>query len=607
MASNYHFQSAIGLDCGDSSGKAVFLSRQGSSGWRIDGLHFISRMQDGLLSAEELRSTFSQWLGQRHLEQLPAACGISQAQVNTSMADFPPVSSRAKLAQMVGYQIRQLSGISGEDFNHDFQSFLHSSATGQAQPVLMALCRASVLEEQLDYYTAAGVRVEVLTGNGLALANAFEVLQPIAAAQSRMQLILDVGRKESNAIIYCNGRLQSITVLMAGLSEGTQEEMNSLAQEVSSFLWRWQESQNRRGIAQLPAQLWLSGGGALCEGLPGVLSAALGDVPVSILGVPLRHCPANANGGPAMAGVYPTLAIAFGLALQCLGLGKIKIALTPKALSWRRERLSQRPYLLLMVLALFFSACSFIYHCYARQERQMRLLEQRTTQAREALALIPKLRDGYRLIDFHQRRMLPITELSQRCQRYISTINSWNVDVPSEEERRDWCIYLADEFSFQESNGVAQPDASSTTAAPAAIPAPIAPVASPSAPTAGIVPLGTTRTAAEPTPAQTLLPVEEMPILRAIYMAGFVPQDQSRYHGVKELQNALNNSRLFVDVDDYAVFAKGAFTADYLEPWRTFLNAHREAIGGEYTLFLLQLPFRVQAVSIPAAEGATAQ
>jgi Tfp pilus assembly PilM family ATPase len=156
------------MDCCDTSCKAVVLSRRGS-GIRVTGANYLSCQTEGFLSAGELHHAFGEWLAQNNLRKHPACCGIPQYHVNTLISDLPPVSNRQKLAQMVDYQTRHLGGLTGEELLNDFQEL--PPTPNQANPVLIALCRSSVLEERLEYLTDLRALVTQFTGNGIALAH----------------------------------------------------------------------------------------------------------------------------------------------------------------------------------------------------------------------------------------------------------------------------------------------------------------------------------------------------------------------------------------------------------------------------------------------------
>ena len=79
-----------------------------------------------------------------------------------------------------------------------------------------------------------------------------------------------------------------------------------------------------------------------------------------------------------------------------------------------------------------------------------------------------------------------------------------------------------------------------------------------------------------------------------------MPSFGNKYQLVKQLQERLNISDTFVNVDDYADFLGPEFKDAHLLPWQNFLVEHRDDIGQEHLLFFLQLPFREAPVKRPA-------
>ena len=58
------------------------------------------------------------------------------------------------------------------------------------------------------------------------------------------------------------------------------------------------------------------------------------------------------------------------------------------------------------------------------------------------------------------------------------------------------------------------------------------------------------------------------------------------------MQTQLVESNVYVNVDDHTDFIKENFKKTYFTPWQDFLQANKEALGGEFTTFFMQLPFR---------------
>lgn len=584
----------------------MLMLRRTGSGPRIVSLCCISPQTDGLLSAEEMRAAAKEWLQRQQLGRIPACGSLPQSEVNTIIADFPPVRSADKLSQMVAYQTRQLSGISGEDFVHDFQPI--EPQPGQTNPMLIALSKDRTLEHGLALYSDAGVKVCQLASTGLALVNAFEALLPLAAERSVLQLVVEVGNQHAVAAIYWQGRLQLLTDLTL---DSQPLSAQHLANELSSLVMRWKETQTGENRLVVLSQLWLTGGGALQDSLPDELSAAL-RVPVSILGVPVRDCPPEASGGPALAGVFPELTIAYGLALQATGSAGVGISLVPEKFVWLQRKKRTLPVLIAALYALALAMLLLVLFQNSRAKQEIELLNTQKNTLSNALNIIPELESAYRQIDFQQRRMLPVVEIGNRAQRFIETLEIWQRTIDDPNQTR-WCIYFADEFSFEADNAApaltAQPSGETKsrssrktdTAAADESKKPVTPAISIAAPISdGTADDSSEDLAAPPLPLPPATPVSQMRFLTTMYVAGIAPSNGARYQSIMELQQHLNASESFAKVDDYFDFLSPSFREKFLSPWELFLGEHKVKLEQEYTVFFLQLPFRDMFVKYPS-------
>ena len=90
--------------------------------------------------------------------------------------------------------------------------------------------------------------------------------------------------------------------------------------------------------------------------------------------------------------------------------------------------------------------------------------------------------------------------------------------------------------------------------------------------------------------------VNTLKILNSIYIGGIAPLGKTRYKVVKDKQTQLVESGIYVNVDDHTDFITQNFNDTYFTPWRTFLQANTAALGGEFTTFFMQLPFKEEFI-----------
>lgn len=601
----------LGLDCGEDSIKMLILAAEGSR-LRISGGCSLSRSREGVLDRDDLCAAVKDAAAALpgHTRRLPAAYGLETSRVNTVVTAFPPVGNMRKLRRMVEYQTGAVCGLSGEKFEYDFQSL-----PGQVEhetPVLVAVCRSTFIEECLDFCRSAKLDCEHITSNGLALINAFSALHPGEFADNALHCLLDLGTTSATLAVCGMGRLHYLTVLPF-----TADPVR-LAADCGAALNRWQENFPSQLRATPPRQLWISGGGAL---LPGLAAALMQHSPFAVkcFGIPEKQLP-EALGAPVTDGVCPTLVIAYGLALQALGMSTVSISLVPELLAWQLQRRRNFP-LAAAAAVLFFGAALTGMLLYAMQmKRAIKSLAVQEKQLNACLELYPRLDECYRTAKDRQRLLIPLAECGFRAQRFMETLeNCQKARLLSGKKGnfQDWYIYMADQFSFHRDNAPAadhddavplprnprQRKSSAATAA-ALSPADGSLIPRGGESINGVANAGTTdKTAKE----SGLIPVEQLPKavsvdavphLESMYIGGFLPVDEgSRYAPVMELQQRLNQANTFMRVDDHVDYLTTPFVARFAIPWEEFLQNNREKLSTRYTLFFLQLPFRTSLIN----------
>ncbi|MBR6471537.1 MAG: hypothetical protein IKS83_07050, partial [Victivallales bacterium] len=567
-----------------------------------------------------------EWLAECHIGGYAACCGLPQTDVNTVISDFPPVHNHEQLTRMVEYQTRQLDGLSGEQFLHAFQPLI--PLPGQTNPLLIAMSRETLLEERLQHFQAMGLHLEQMTSSGLALLNAFEILQPAAAEQPCLQLVADFGAEHSVLAIYCQGRVQQVATIALGFEPTAENPPATLghafAHEVQVVLQGWKATQADERNLQLPDQLWLSGAGALNPEVAELLAADL-QVPVHLLGIPARKCAAGLPTGGAIGGVCPALTIAFGLAIQGTGNAPYDLSLIPERLAWQQRKLAACPFLFLSVAVLIVAICVGLrlFTSYLRPATEQ--LQVHEAELDEAFRIGAQLEKAYQQLDHFQKKLLPIAEIGFRTQRFMETLEVWVQALERSDARETWCFYLADEFSFSQANTMSLPKNTrrgsrdeETTEHAGRIRSSRTPDTAPTTRPADtpaeegaenvvrIAPQTEPDPAVADSPEQTIVYppvtlVTQLPSLTCMYIGGYVsvPSRGDKYEMVKTMQKRLNDSHTFVNVDDCANKLSPAFVETYRQPWEEFLAEHHDALKQEYLDFFLKLPFRETPVKRP--------
>jgi len=206
--------------------------------------------------------------------------------------------------------------------------------------VLLAAVKKEMVDERLKLFKEAGLELDRLTLNSIAMANAFKCLGPAVSVPANAQAVLDIGNSISSLMIFKNSSMrfardifvgsQELTKQIAntlGVSESQAEtikcnpgdkleqvmdacdtSINNLITEIRLSMDYFMTEKN----VQVD-ELFLSGGGSLLKGMEGVFEKNLG-VRVKMWN-PLAHAHVNTL---ELSGDMQTFAVQFSVAL---GLG----------------------------------------------------------------------------------------------------------------------------------------------------------------------------------------------------------------------------------------------------------------------------------------------
>jgi type IV pilus assembly protein PilM len=469
---------ALGLDVGTKTVKAVRL-RLVDRRPELLGVGRLTLSAEGILDDQELRESIADWVQRSGWRRSDTCTGLPQYLTTVQVRDFP-VAPPGGMGKMIDFETRHLSGISEERFLTDYQ--ILPPGAGRRNPVLIGVCRESVVAERLSLIEAAGLLPADLTMNSLAGLNALFDLHPETLREKRPQLLLDVGADSSTVTLFAEGHPLFSGSLMIGGERFTQElaavrnlspaqadeakgrspieldresaplsrVAHNLQVELNGVLeqWRGQESAELRD--QPLAGLWLCGGGARQAGLAESLAAEY-------------RCPAAVFGPQTEPGKNPEpdLAVAYGLALQGIGKAPVSVSLTPFALQWSNTR--RRNFPALVAAAVFLAALLVILMSGYYRELRSVDARQRAEIARldRCSKLIPEIEQRVEAIRHHERLMLPLVVKGNNAGRFLAAAR----EIAAATGDNAFFVYLADEAAF---HAVAAPEAA--TAAKAQLP-----------------------------------------------------------------------------------------------------------------------------------------
>ena len=595
----------IGLDIGSGAVKGVALALSGKRVALTEARVFDCRAE-GILNEAELLNSVSGWLEQLGWLDDTLIVGMPQYLATTQVSDFPPGATTG-LAEMVEFETQQLAGLSDDVFLHDYQ--VMEPKFGRHNPVLIGICRESAVRDRIEMLTNAGISASDLAMSGIAVANAFFGLYPDAVTNDEPQLLLDLGAENATLSVIAGGQVLFVGSLMFGgerLTELLAKELGvdpeegeklkheaqislddpgsvlykageQLDSEMTTVLDHWRAQERDELADRKIVRCWLSGGGAKLRGMDRFLAEKLG-CPVSVFGPVV----------PDVTDPDPALATAFGLALHGIGRCRAAISLSPPEMRWLVLRKRYFAYLAVSAALIVLMLVGGIVQSVRFLASEQRELGIRLAELNECERLIPQLENTRNAIRYHEMRLVPFVERGNRARKFIAGMNG----LAAACGEADWFIYFADDASYQEGKTTEKErQTSSKTPAtpkggmglfgggPAAVPG-----------------IGDTVSAPE---FPRLLPVEDLPRVESIIIAGYTPLLAERpYESVRGIVKNLDEMDHYNGVDLLPEVDRIG-REDIFEPWVAFFKQHP---GDRYKAFTLRLPFASLEVNKRDAE-----
>ncbi len=219
-------------------------------------------------------------------------------------------------------------------------SILDPEGKDKKMLVLLAAVKKEMVDERLKLFKEAGLELNRVTLNSIAMANAFNRLGPQVTASGKAKAVLDIGGSASCLMIFKESSPRFARDIFVGSQELTKKIANALGVDATQAeAIKRQPGEKLAQVieaCEMPInnliteirlsmdyfmtekniqvdELFLGGGGSLLKGIEGVFEKNLG-LPVKIWN-PLERVRLNT---PAASGDIQTYAAQFGVAL---GLG----------------------------------------------------------------------------------------------------------------------------------------------------------------------------------------------------------------------------------------------------------------------------------------------
>ena len=296
----------VGLDIGSYSIKAAEISRD-KERLRLENVavSILSSAQ----SPNELTGILKNLFPEAAASSKRFRISVSGPSLITRRIKLPLMTA-AELKTAIRFQAETHLPFSIDDCVLDCQILTQETA-GRSMEVLLVAVKRDFLEQQLKVLAGAGIYPDVVDGDVFCVANAFEVLGQ--EKNEKTYGLLNIGHKISSFVIIHDGNLffvreipQGATDLKAAKEKGLEALSVELVNSINYF-----ENETSADLKSI----WISGGGALFDGVTGVLSESLGRQ------VSLWDNTQKMELGPAVDAVIlkkhsAELNVAFGLALR---------------------------------------------------------------------------------------------------------------------------------------------------------------------------------------------------------------------------------------------------------------------------------------------------
>lgn len=603
MAFRKTVRQGLGVDLGTSAFKSVVVGLQQGVPV-VQRCHRLATRDEGILNEADLYASVSAWLEQTRCRGLPVAVGLPQYLSTTQIIDFPANVDAEGLDEMVDFETDQLAGLSDEGFVHGYHVL--PAGFGRRNPVLVGICRESVVRERMTALLQAGIRVPHLAMSGIAATNSLLQLHGDSLPEQDPVLLVDIGRESSTAVILAarqpvfvgsllfggekflqavsereglaaaaaEARLREVDVMAESPRSPLTLAMRKLLAEMEDVVAHWRD-QERAELNQRPlAGVWVCGGAA---GLGG-LCAWLGET----LGCTVRTFgPTDPQSGRAL----PEMAIAHGLALQAAGAAPVTINLTPDDV--RAEAHRQRRF------GFLAAACGLILALVAGLLARAALTDRAllTAAAAERVelnaceTLIPRLEEARRAIERHENGLVPLVQAGNQGRRLVEAMDA----LAAVCGEKSWFIYLGDEGSYlgRAATG-SKPTAGRSEAA-------------------GAFPGGEARPVVGATVLAPEFPVRLLAHQAAgtpsLIAAGYTPHHRDqRWEAIREMIESLRGVGHYGHVDLVREVEREA-RKDIFAPWVQHLVGKSDGLFTPFSIRLTLAEPAVQPVEAPKAEA----
>ncbi len=168
-------------------------------------------VNDAMSIAASLPPVISQIMRETGIHPAPVVVSLGGQMVFPRFAKFPPVGDKAKLEQLVHYEVEQNVPFPIDEIVCDHQ-FLGTAPDGDVAAMIVA-AKLDGVRAVTDAITAAGLKTAVVDVSPIAVLNALRFSQPRLTGCS---VVLDIGSKTTNLILIEGEKIYNRSIPVAG-------------------------------------------------------------------------------------------------------------------------------------------------------------------------------------------------------------------------------------------------------------------------------------------------------------------------------------------------------------------------------------------------------
>ncbi|MBI5778165.1 MAG: pilus assembly protein PilM [Planctomycetes bacterium] len=404
---------------------------------------------------------------------VPSRCiiGVTGKDINLRIVQMPPIPSAIKFRKMMEYELIQIAGKSGESLYSDYCRLNLASKSYPEIPVLVGMAKNTFIDEQIKRMRKAGLAVEDISPNAIALSYALrqtEIIKPeetvlladIGAVNTEIvihqgkhlifarnisgggadltetiQNRLGIPKHEAENLKINAGKIVPRETEISGEDRTLQETLRSGVGQIQSSI----ESAISFAIAQLkveklsPDRIFISGGTAKLKGLAGYLGETL-NKPVEVF-KPFKNIKANlpAETKDKVVETDCDFSVALGLALSGAAYNRnTHISFLPPQINKRKVFYRESIPLIAAGIIIFIGMVIWFTSVYSERARELNNIAQLKTEQKKFTDVLNKFNQAKERVKSLDDTYQKLNKITQAADLSYITIKLISRHLPTE-------------------------------------------------------------------------------------------------------------------------------------------------------------------------------